>query len=118
MTENFGNEEKRAYKRISADDGCWAQVDASEKLSIKNISLFGTCLLVPRHMDKDSTCQVTVFFGTHAKITLSCCVIWSYALGPEKSGGVETALYETGFKFTDMDDSQKNVLQEFIKALQ
>jgi len=118
MTENCDNQEKRAYKRFSADDHCWAQVDASDKLAIKNISLFGTCLVVPRHMDKDNTCQITVSSDNKAAITLSGYVIWSYPLGPETSGDGGTLYYETGFKFAELDDSQKNMLQEFITSLQ
>jgi len=115
MTGNSGNQENRAYKRVSADDNCRAQVDASDKLAVKNISLFGTCLLVPGHLDKDSTCQITMFSGEKSKITLTGLVIWSYPLGPELSSDGE---YETGFKFIDMDDRKKTMLHEFITALQ
>lgn len=117
MTVHNGNEEQRAYKRFSADDNCWAQLDTSDKLTIKNISLFGTCLIIPRHLDKNSTSNITVYSGETRQISLEGCVIWSYPLGSDTSREDEITYFETGFKFMNMDDSQKNALDKFITGL-
>ena len=112
-----GNGEKRASKRVEADGNCWAQVDTSDRLSVKNISLYGTCLVVPQPMDKDSAHELTVGAGEQDKISLSGSVMWSFPLGPDPSGDAGVSYYETGFKFLDMDDSQKSSLKAFISGL-
>ena len=112
---NNGNQEQRAYKRFSTDSRCWAELEEDDKLSIKNISLFGTCLVVPRQYDKNISCGITICSGTRGNITLAGSVMWSYPMGPSGKGGV--IHYETGFKFVDMDDTQKKALQMFIDGL-
>ena len=110
-----GNEEQRAYKRFSPDARCWAQLEDADKLAIKNISLFGTCLVVPRHYDKDMSFGITICSGTKGNLTLAGSVMWSYPMGPSGEGDV--LYYETGFKFVDMDDTQRKALQMFIDGL-
>lgn len=117
MNIHKGSEEKRAYKRLATDGNCWAQVDASDRLSVRNISLYGTCLVVPQPMDKDSAHELVVGAGEHEKISLAGSVMWSFPLGPEVSGDSGVSYYETGFKFLDMDDGQKSLLEAFIAAL-
>jgi hypothetical protein len=117
MTMHEGNGEKRAYKRIETDGNCWAQVDTSDRLSVRNISLYGTCLIVPQPMDKDSAHELTVGTGEQDKISLSGSVMWSFPLGAEVSGDGDVSYYETGFKFLDMDESQKSSLEAFIAGL-
>ena len=112
---NNGNQEQRSYKRFSPEAHCWAELEDADKLSIKNISLFGTCLVVPRHYDKDISCGITICSGSKGDITLKGSVIWSYPMGPSGEGGVLS--YETGFKFVDMDDTQRKALQMFIEGL-
>ena len=113
---NNGNQEQRAYKRFSTDSLCWAQLEDSDRLPIKNISLFGTCLVIPRRYDKNVSCGITICSGTKGNITLTGSVIWSYPMGPAEEGSVLT--YETGFKFVDFDDTQKKALQMFIDGLE
>ncbi len=109
------NQEQRAYKRISMDVRCWAKLEDADKLSIKNISLYGTCLVIPRHYDKDMSFGITICSGTNGDVTLAGRVMWSYPMGHSSEGDV--LYYETGFKFVDMDDTQRKALQTFIDGL-
>lgn len=117
MSTKKGNEEQRAYKRFSTGDNCLAQLDTTDKIALKNISLFGTCLIVSRHLDKNSAHEITVYSGKKDRIILDGCVIWSYPMGQDMSGDSEISYYETGFKFINLDDAKKNALIEFISGL-
>ncbi len=114
---NKSNEEQRTYKRFSANAGCWALLENNDRIAIKNISLFGACLVVPQSYDKEVSCRITICSDTKGNIKLTGSVIWSFPMGPEDSEEGRTLLYETGFKFVEMDDTQKKALQVFIDGL-
>ncbi len=114
MSDN--NHEQRAYKRLPATNDYRAQIDGSDKIQLKNISLFGICLMALQHLDKNSSHEITLYSGDTNKITLHGDVIWSYPIGPSEDEAV--TYYETGFKFTGMDSNKKKSLEDFITSIE
>ncbi len=113
MTINDGGKDNRAYKRLTPIDGCAASLSPGDSFTIKNISLFGTCILCLLPLHKDSIHEITFHSDIMGNMIIPGCVIWSYPLEP--IGG--TSYYETGFKFVNIDQNLKKVLGEFISAL-
>lgn len=117
MVFNNQENEQRAYRRMTTTDNCWAHLFGRDKIPVKNISLFGTCLILNRQIiDKDSTYQITVCSGSET-ITLTVSVIWSFQLETNRADSSGIWSYETGFRFINMDEDLKTSLEKFITRL-
>ncbi|MBC8412223.1 MAG: PilZ domain-containing protein [Nitrospira sp.] len=116
-TMSFENtqDENRAYKRLAAQDHCWAELEGTTKLFIKNISIYGTCIIIPLALTQESKSTIKVF-SESGSITLTGRVIWSYPLGHNAEENTQTG-FETGFKFIDLDDAKQTALEQFINDL-
>jgi diguanylate cyclase (GGDEF)-like protein/PAS domain S-box-containing protein len=108
--------ESRVYKRFSIGNDCWAEINSSDKVSIKDISVGGVCLRTSMHLDPSSTCKIKVLSSSE-NIVSDGIVVWSYLMGTKTEKGTSQPYYETGLKFIEMNEKIKNSLEKYISSI-
>jgi diguanylate cyclase (GGDEF)-like protein/PAS domain S-box-containing protein len=103
---------RRVYKRFSTGDDCWAELDISQKVKIKNIGLGGACLKTLQPLKTDHLCKIILVPREDEEIALSGVVVWSTRAESELAGD-DNLPYEAGLKFTELSDSIKSSLSEY-----
>jgi hypothetical protein len=106
------NSWRRVYKRFSTGDDCWAELDISQKVKIKNIGLGGACLKTLQPLKTDHLCKIILVPREDEEIALSGVVVWSTRAESELAGD-DNLPYEAGLKFTELSDSIKSSLSEY-----
>lgn len=101
-----GRTEKRAHGRFIARKECWATLDDSEIVRIKDISLGGVCLKTAAQVAVDSIHTVKIFPSINGEIVSKGIITWS-------RGGRRR--YEAGLKFVETDGDFNKSLEKFIR---
>ncbi len=108
--------ESRIYKRFNIGNDYWAEINGSDKVNIKDISVGGVCLRTSRHLDPSSSCKIKVLSSSE-NIASDGIVVWSYLMGTKTEEGTSQPYYETGLKFIEMNDKIKNSLEKYISSI-
>ncbi len=108
------NPKKRMHNRVSTGDKCWAEISDSGKISLKDISIGGTCLKSSQHLPVNSWHQIKIMSDGKEEIHSTGVVIWSQSSG-NNNGNMPH--YETGLKFVELNGRLKNSLGRFIVNL-
>ena len=110
------NYDKRAHKRLDAGIGYMALVNDSSLVSIKNISMGGISLTLPLEMERQSVASIDIISGKERLFSLTGSVTWSTFWG-HSTVNADISFYETGFKFTGLDEKTEGALRDFLKTL-
>jgi len=103
--------ERRAYKRISAGNKCWAEFSESEKVKLNDISIGGMCVETVHYMPVNSIQKTRIISGHMEEIQAAGIVVWSNSIEKKNNGLVH---HETGMRFSGMNDRLKSSLGQFI----
>ncbi len=103
---------RRVYKRFRAGNDCWAELDISGRVRIKNLSLGGACLQTLKLLEIDHMYTIKLIPREHEEIMLTGIVTWSSSSVPADDREVNLP-YEAGLKFIELSDSIKSSLQEY-----
>ncbi len=109
-------EDKRAHKRFETNVRYMAVVNDSSLVSIKNISMGGISLTLPLEMARQSVASINIISGEERLISLTGTVTWSTFWG-HSTVNADISYYETGFRFTDLDENKEEALRNFLKTL-
>jgi diguanylate cyclase (GGDEF)-like protein/PAS domain S-box-containing protein len=108
--------ESRIYKRFRTGNDSWAEINGSDRASIKDISVSGLCLRTSRHLDPSSTCKIKMLASSD-DIVSDGIVVWSYLMGTKTEKGTSLPYYETGLKFIEMNENTKKSLEKYISSI-
>ncbi len=109
--------ERRVYERFTIGNNCWARLNATDKLKIKNIGIGGICLKTLYHMNTNSTCKIKISSFNYKEISAEGIVVWSYLTGTTTDKDNSLPHYETGLKFIQMNNKLRSSLEKFIATL-
>lgn len=106
--------ERRQFLRFEATLNALCEL-VSEKwkavAKVKNISKDGALLALPKPLEEGSEINLSVDVpGDNVPIFASCQVAWQ----KKPQGSKKKDLYDTGVKFTKMDNADKGKLLEYI----
>jgi len=105
--------ERRKQKRVNVNRTCLVEVNESEMVAMKDISLGGVRLNSDRPLPADSVHIVKIFPSIKKEIHLTGTVAWlSSMLSPTGS-----FKYEIGIKFTEINEDSKRSLEEFFSSI-
>ncbi|HDY88765.1 MAG TPA: PilZ domain-containing protein [bacterium] len=108
--------ESRVYKRFNIGNDYWAEINGSDKVNIKDISVGGVCLRTSRHLDPSSACKIKMLSSSD-NIASDGIVVWSYLMGTKTEEGTSQPYYETGLKFIEMNEKIKESLEKYISSI-
>jgi diguanylate cyclase (GGDEF)-like protein len=109
--------ERRVYKRFSPGNNCWAKLNGSGRIKIKDISIGGICLKTSQQLFTKSTHKIKFISSDNEKIAPTAEVVWSYLSGTTREKDDILPHYQSGLKFIEMNNSLKNSLETFITSL-
>jgi len=109
--------EKRVHERYSAGEECSARFNGSGKIRVKDISLGGICLASSRRLAPNSIYEIKLISPAWEEITSTGMVIWSSRHKSTYDTKRNSRLYETGFKFIDLNETARNALDTFISGM-
>jgi hypothetical protein len=105
--------ERRKQKRVNVNRTCLVEVNESEMVAMKDISLGGVRLNSDRPLHADSVHIVKIFPSIKKEIHLTGTVAWlSSMLSPTGS-----YKYEIGIKFTEINEDSKRSLEKFFSSI-
>jgi len=105
--------ERRKQKRVNVNRTCLVEVNESEMVAMKDISLGGVRLNSDRPLPADSVHIVKIFPSIKKEIHLAGTVAWlSSILSPAGS-----YKYEIGIKFTEINEDSKRSLEKFFSSI-
>lgn len=104
--------ERRAHTRFSADDTCRAELDTSERIKIKDISLGGMRIKSSQPLSANTFLGIKEISCGHEKITADSTVIWSFCIRAED----EECTYEAGLRFNALRNSAKRSWETIIST--
>jgi hypothetical protein len=105
--------ERRKQKRVNIDRKCLVEINESEMVALKDISLGGVRLNSDRPLPADSVHIVKIFPSIKKEIHLTGTVAWlSSTQSP--SGSFK---YEIGIKFTEINEESKRSLEKFFSSI-
>jgi hypothetical protein len=105
--------ERRKQKRINIDRTCLVEINESEMVTLKDISLGGIRLNSERPLPADSVHIVKIFPSIKKEIHLAGTVAWlSSTQSPAGSHN-----YEIGIKFTEINEDSKRSLEKFFTSI-
>jgi hypothetical protein len=101
--------ERREHKRFSIDRTCLVEMNNSDMVELKDISLGGIRLSIPLPLPADIVHTVKIFPSIKNEINLTGTVVWSSS---KKSHN-----YETGLKFVEINENLTHSLEQFFNIL-
>lgn len=105
--------ERRKQKRLNVDRTCLVEINESEMVRLKDISLGGIRLNSDRPLPADSVHIVKIFPSIKKEIHLTGTVAWlSSTQSPAGSQN-----YEIGIKFTEINEDSKRSLEKFFTSI-
>lgn len=105
--------ERREHKRFRLDRTCLVEMNNSDMVELKDISLGGIRLNSDRPLTADSVHIVKIFPSIKKEIHLTGTVAWlSSTQSPAGSQN-----YEIGIKFVEMNEDSKHSLEQFFSAI-
>jgi hypothetical protein len=109
----YENSERRKQKRVNIDRTCLVEINESEMVTLKDISLGGIRLNSDRPLPADSVHIVKIFPSIKKEIHLAGTVAWlSSTQSPAGSHN-----YEIGIKFTEINEDSKRSLKKFFTSI-
>lgn len=109
----YENTERRKQKRVNIDRACLVEINESEMVTLKDISLGGIRLNSDRPLHVDSVHIVKIFPSIKKEIHLAGTVAWlSSTQSPAGSHN-----YEIGIKFTEINEDSKRSLEKFFTSI-
>ncbi len=109
----FKDAERRKQKRLNIDRTCLVEINESEMVRLKDISLGGIRLNSDRPLPADSVHIVKIFPSIKKEIHLTGTVAWlSSSQSPAGSQN-----YEIGIKFTEINEDSKRSLEKFFTSI-
>ncbi len=112
-----GKAERRLYKRFKVADIFPAELNGSDKVKIKDISIGGLCVKTSQHLAVNSIYKIRMLSVDNEEISQAGVIVWSYLIGTETERGESLPSYESGFKFIEMNNGIKSSLEKFISGL-
>ncbi|RJQ50694.1 MAG: DUF1638 domain-containing protein [Nitrospiraceae bacterium] len=106
-------QEKRRYNRLSLNRICLVEMNDSEMVELKDISLGGIRLNVSRPLPAGRSHSVKIFPSIKSEIQLTGTVVWS----SRKEACAGPSGYEMGLEFVNMDENIERSLKQFFKSL-
>jgi len=101
--------ERREHKRFSLDRTCLVEMNNSDMVELKDISLGGIRLSIPLPLPAGVVHTVKIFPSIKNEINLAGTVVW---LSSKKSHD-----YEAGLKFVETNENLTHSLEQFFKML-
>ncbi|MBI5099331.1 MAG: DUF1638 domain-containing protein [Nitrospirae bacterium] len=109
----FNDAERRNQKRFNINRTCLVEINESEMVTLKDISLGGIRLNSDRPLPADSVHIVKIFPSIKKEIHLTGTVAWlSSTQSPAGSHN-----YEIGIKFTEINEDSKRSLEKFFTSI-
>ncbi|MBI5057354.1 MAG: PilZ domain-containing protein [Nitrospirae bacterium] len=108
----FKETDRRMHKRFSIDRTCLVEINDSEMVELKDISLGGARLGISRPLPADSIHGVRIFPSIKNEIYLTGAVVWSSSKDPACPHH-----YETGLKFVNIDEDSTRSLDKFFSSI-
>jgi len=105
--------ERREHERHSLRRTCLVEMNDSEMVELKDISLGGIRLNTPHRLAPDSVHIVKIFPSIKDEINLTGKVVWAFA--KETTTGSNN--YETGIKFDTMGEVTARSLETFFRSI-
>jgi hypothetical protein len=105
--------ERRKHKRFRIDRTCLVEMNNSDMVELKDISLGGIRLNSDRPLPADSVHIVKIFPSIKKEIHLTGTVAWLSST--QLPAGSQT--YEIGIKFTEIDEDSKRSLEQFFSSI-
>lgn len=105
--------EKRAHERYRIERICLVEMNDSEMVELKDISLGGVRLNISRPFPPETIHAVKIFTSMKHQIQLAGTVVWS----SPKATAIGTSTFEVGLKFAHVDQDTMQALNEFFKSL-
>lgn len=90
-----------------------AEIDGYGKVLIKDISVDGMCLKSVEELNINRIYKVRVFSPENEQIDLTGEIVWSYFMGTSEEKN-DTPYYESGLKYTEMNNILKSSLENFV----
>lgn len=104
--------DRRGHERFMIGRTCLVEMNDSEMVELKDISLSGARLNIPRQLPSESSYSVKIFPSIKKEIQLTGTVVWS---SPKGTAGAPA--YEAGLKFIQLDESTSSSLKQFVESL-
>jgi len=105
--------ERRKQKRVNVNRTCLVEVNESEMVAMKDISLGGVRLNSDRPLPADSVHIVKIFPSIKKEIHLTGTVAWLSSI-QSPTGSYK---YEIGIKFTEINEDSKHSLEKFFSSI-
>jgi diguanylate cyclase (GGDEF)-like protein/PAS domain S-box-containing protein len=118
-TKEPGDEfiEKRSFQRYKTGDDCWAALDGSDRISIKDVSLGGICLRTLEQVSNDSVHEIKIVSSENKEIKSGGTVVRSSPVSSADNKGKDSAFYETALRFDVKNIRFNKSLEKFLSSL-
>jgi diguanylate cyclase (GGDEF)-like protein/PAS domain S-box-containing protein len=110
------NVDRRVFKRFKTGDHCWAELDISGKVKVKDISIGGARLNTPQPLTSHTLYKIKIYPSDNEEIALTGVVAWSSRIGYEMGKDVKFP-YEAGLKFIELSENLKSSLDKFTENI-
>ncbi len=105
--------DKRYHRRYDVGSSYTAEVDGTEKVMVRNLSLGGICIKSQTPLTIDNSYSVKLVSPDSTEVISKCTAVWSLPLTDENT---ETPpAYETGLQFNKTNDHLKKSLHKIIE---
>jgi PAS domain-containing protein len=105
--------DRREHERFMIGRTCLVEINDSEMVELKDISLSGVRLSIPGQVPVKNNYSVKIFPSIKKEIQLSGTVVWS----SPKESSAEKPVYEAGLKFSQLDENTSSSLKQFVTSL-
>jgi hypothetical protein len=109
--------EKRIHERCLTFNRCKAEIDSSENVWIKDISLGGACVKTPVSVPAGCEQRLKIYIPGKKDITLERMAVWSLPSDAQADKEDILLYYETGMVFTDLTKHKRKILNRMINCL-
>ena len=110
------NAEHRSHPRFRLGENYKAAIDGSGEVLIKDLSVDGMCLKSVEELNFNRIYKASVFSPENERIDLTGEIVWSYFMGTSEEQN-DAPYYESGLKFTEMNDIMKSALENFVEKI-
>lgn len=105
--------DRREHERFMIGRTCLVEINDSEMVELRDISLSGVRLSIPGRVPVENNYSVKIFPSIKKEIQLTGTVVWSSP--KEASDG--PSVYEAGLKFSQLDENTSSSLKQFVQSL-
>jgi len=105
--------DRREHERFMIGRTCLVEINDSEMVELKDISLSGVRLSIPGEAPVSNDYSVKIFPSIKKEIQLNGTVVWS----SPKESPAGSPVYEAGIKFSQLDEYTSSSLKQFVTSL-